>query len=308
MSSTSFTVPSFAKINWMLRVLGRRADGYHDIHTIFQTITLHDSLTFAPVPHEKIQLECRAPDIPTNESNLVHRAARVLQQRYDVKRGASIVLEKRVPAMAGLGGGSSNAATALVGLARLWNLSPPRAELTEMGASLGADVPFFFVGGTALGTGLGIQVAPLPDAPEMSLLVVMPNKGVSTAEAYRMLDERALTKGLTGTILFNSRADDILTDSLPDASHNDFEAVIFQLEPEIGRVKNALIEAGASQALMSGSGASVFGVFESETKQEHAALKLQGESEWRVFKCGTLSRAKYFEALGSCGIVLRASS
>ncbi len=305
MSNTAFTLFSFAKINWTLHVLGRRADNYHDLRTIFQTITLHDTLSFAPAAADQLHLRCNAPDVPTDERNLVLRAARALQQEYNIKKGAIVSLDKSIPAMGGLGGGSSNAAIALLGFARLWQLSLPRTELIRLGASLGADVPFFFVGGTALGTGLGTEVSPLPDVKTQHLLIVKPRAGVSTAKAYKALDERALTKGKSDTILFSSRANDSFADSLLEALHNDFEPVVFHLEPEIRRVRDSLMKAGARKALLSGSGASVYGVFDNERAQQRALSKLKSEIDWQVFKCTTLGREEYYGALGTCGALLR---
>jgi 4-diphosphocytidyl-2-C-methyl-D-erythritol kinase len=306
MPPAAFTLPSFAKINLTLHVLNRRTDNYHNLRTVFQTITLQDKLRFALTDDEQVHLRCDAPGIPVNEKNLVYSAARLMQEHYGVKKGAFIALDKSIPAMGGLGGGSSNAAITLLGLAQLWKVSATRAELMELGAGLGADVPFFFVGGRALGTGLGTEVAALHDATSAYLVVVTPDAAVSTAEAYKAFDERALTKAKSDTILFSSRADDSFTDSLPEALHNDFEPVIFRLEPKIERARDALLEAGASRALLAGSGASVFGIFESVAKQQRAALKLAENQAWRVFKCATLGREEYLTALGSCAALLRA--
>jgi len=308
MFSAEFTLPSFAKINWTLHVLNRRADGYHDLRTIFQTITLHDKLSFAHAADDQIQLECNSPFVPIDERNLVMRAARTLQQNYGVKRGALVSLDKRIPAMGGLGGGSSNAAVALLGFARLWNLSLTLDELMRIGAEIGADVPFFFVGGTALGTGLGTEVSSLQDVENKHLLIVKPQSVVSTAAAYKALDERSLTKRKRDTILFDSRANDFFTDSLPEALYNDFEPVVFRLEPEIERLRDSLIKAGARNALLSGSGACVFGVFEDEAAQQRAASQLESEADWQVFKCATLAREEYYAALGTCGAPLRSTS
>ncbi len=305
MFSNRFTLPSFAKINWTLRVLHRRADGYHDLRTTFQTITLHDTLSFAPAAGNQLQLECNSPDVPTDEGNLVMRAARALQQNYRVEKGAIVSLHKRIPAMGGLGGGSSNAAVALLGFAQLWNLSLSPDEFMRIGARLGADVPFFFVGGTALGTGLGTKVAALQDVEPRHLLIVKPRVGVSTAAAYKALDERSLTKGKSDTILFDSRENDTSTYSLPEVLYNDFEPVVFRLEPEIGRARDLIIKAGARKALLSGSGACVFGVFEDEAAQQQAALQLENETDWKIFKCETLAREEYYTALGTCSAVLR---
>ncbi|MBA2736003.1 MAG: 4-(cytidine 5'-diphospho)-2-C-methyl-D-erythritol kinase, partial [Pyrinomonadaceae bacterium] len=152
-SENSFTLPSFAKINWYLRVLGKRDDDFHELCTLFQTVSLHDDLTFAE--SDEISLTCDNQAMPIDETNLVVKTAKILREKYAVKSGAAIYLEKRIPAPGGLGGGSSNAAVTLIGLAKLWNIKISSAELLEIGGKIGADVPFFFCGGTALGTGRG---------------------------------------------------------------------------------------------------------------------------------------------------------
>lgn len=281
-------------------MLGRRTDGFHELRTIFQTITLHDELTFTERSDERLQLTCDAPEIPVDERNLIHRAAVALKEQYGIQqRGASIHLAKRIPTEGGLGGGSSNAAVALLGLSSLWNLNASKAELCSIGASLGADVPFFFTGGTALGTGLGTDIYALPDVASEHLLIVTPDAKVATAEAYRALNAPALTKADSDTILAISRAGEHFAASFPDALHNDFEQVIFRLKPEIERAKDALLLSGARQALMSGSGSSIFGIFENRETRERAALGLKAETNWRVFSCSTLSRAQYAQALGA---------
>jgi 4-diphosphocytidyl-2-C-methyl-D-erythritol kinase len=296
----SFTLPSFAKINLSLRVLGRRPDGYHEIRTVFQTITLHDRLTFTSLDTPRIELECDAADVPTDDTNLVARAAKLLGARFGVERGACVRLEKTLPAGGGLGGGSSNAAVALLGLARLWEIETTRDELSALGATLGADVPFFLTGGTALGTGRGTEIAPLEDAPGASLLVVTPRVKISTAEAYRALRAPALTKEFPPVNLLVSRTKSDFSDSFPWALANDFEPVIFRHHPEIARAHAALVEAGARGALLSGSGSSVFGVFESAEQAARARASLRMEEGWQTFACETLSRAGYREAFGEC--------
>ena len=299
MSVESFTLPSFAKINWRLRVLARRADGFHEIRTIFQTITLHDQLTFTARYDERLQLTCDSPEIPVDESNLISRAARALQDRFGVRRGASIQLGKNIPVEAGLGGGSSNAAIALIGLAQLWRIETNKEELIKIGARLGADVPFFFTGGTALGIGLGTDVRPIDEVTAEHLLIVKPEAKVSTAEAYKLMNARALTKEDDDTILSISRADGKFEDSYPYALHNDFEPVIFKMQPEIERARNALREAGARFALLAGSGSSLFGVFDNREEQERALESLSRQSAWRIIRCATLSRSEYKKALGA---------
>ena len=297
---TVLALPSFAKINLTLRVLGRRADGYHEIRTVFQTITLSDRLTLRALDDSRLELECDAPGVPTDDSNLVVRAAKLLRERFNVARGASIKLEKSIPAGGGLGGGSSNAAVALAALARLWGIETTRDELSALGSSLGADVPFFFTGGTALGTGRGTEIAPLADAPTASLLVVAPRVKVSSAEGYKSLNAPALTKEIAPANLLVSRGEAYFSDSLPASLANDFEPVVCRLHPEIRRAREALVEAGARGALLSGSGSSVFGVFESSEEVERAGARLRVEAGWRVYACATLARDDYRAAFADC--------
>jgi 4-diphosphocytidyl-2-C-methyl-D-erythritol kinase len=299
-------LPAFAKINLGLRVLGRRPDGYHEIRTLFQTITLQDDLTFEATADGRLELICTDPSIPTDESNLVLRAASLLRERYGVTGGARVRLEKRVPAGGGLGGGSSDAAATLLALSHLWNLKTDARELSDLGARLGADVPFFLAGGTALGTGTGTDITPLGDAPKMHLLVVTPDVRVSTAEAYGALGAHALTKDDALVNLSVSRAAADFPDSLCDVWSNDFEPVVARLRPEIGRARDALTGAGAMRASLSGSGSSVYGVFESGREAGRAGEALGGaEASWRVSACATLTRAEYVAALGAPAAILR---
>ncbi|HEV7890238.1 MAG TPA: 4-(cytidine 5'-diphospho)-2-C-methyl-D-erythritol kinase [Pyrinomonadaceae bacterium] len=306
MSKEIIKLPAFAKINLGLKVLGRRADGYHEIRTVFQTISLHDRLTFESSQDGRLGLACTDSSIPTDESNLVLRAADALRERYGVSRGARVTLEKRVPAGGGLGGGSSDAAATLVALSHLWNLKTDVSGLSELGSRLGADVPFFLTGGTALGTGTGTEIEPLGDVPETHLVVVTPAVRVSTAEAYKALGAPALTKEDALVNLSVSRTEADFPDSLCDVMSNDFEAVVVRLHPEIGRARDALLGAGAVRASLSGSGSSVYGVFESELEAGRASEALGGaEGGWRVSACATLTRAEYVAALGACGAILR---
>ena len=303
MTSNSFSLPSFAKINLSLRVLGKRADGYHEIRTVLQTVSLHDDLHFESNPSDELIFSCEDPRIPTGATNLVIKAAQTLRDCYGVKSGASIRLEKRIPVEGGLGGGSSNAAVSLLGLARLWKLSAKPADLVRLAAELGADVPFFLEGGRALATGIGTSVKPLPDVATQQLLIVTPVASVSTAIAYKALSAPALTTSDSNPILAISHTEADFADSkqwpLCDHLENDFERVIFDMEPEIGRLKNALMQAGARCALLAGSGSSVFAVFENEDVLSYAANALREESGWRIFSCVTLSRDEYLRALSS---------
>ena len=302
MSTNTFTVPSFAKINWNLRVLGKRADGYHEIRTLLQTVSLHDNLSFTLREEPDILLSCTDPFVPTDANNLISRAARALRDKFGIKSGAKIALEKYIPVQGGLGGGSSNAAVTLLALAHLWKLPAGITELSEIAASLGADVPFFFYGGCALGTGVGTTLSPLPDHPAVPLLIVTPRAKVSTSEAYGALRLSALTSPASDSILAGSRGTGNSMDSdqwgVPGELANDFEQVIFDIEPEIARVKAALLQTGARAALLAGSGSSVFGIFNNREAQRRAVQEIRVENGWRVFSCDTISREEYFGALG----------
>lgn len=301
MNPTHLTIPSFAKINWRLQILGKRPDGYHELSTILQTILLHDVLHFERTGDGTVTLECNTKDIPTDDRNLVVRAAYALKDRYGVKAGARIQLEKRIPVKAGLGGGSSNAAISLLALACLWEIGTDLPALKEIAAGLGADVPFFLLGGTALGEGTGTTISARPDVASQHLVLLTPNAGVSTADAYAALNSPALTTLGADPILSNSPPGrdfsdlELLVDS--DDLENDFESVIFDMEPEIRRAKEALLDAGAREALLAGSGSTVFGVFPDQQAQQIAIDKIQLEAGWQVFPCVTLSRNEYFRAL-----------
>lgn len=304
MSAEKINVPAFAKINLGLRVHGRRPDGYHEISTVFQTVSLRDTLSFQSTPDGKLELVCSDPSIPADDTNLVLRAAAALRERFGVGEGVRVELGKVIPAGGGLGGGSADAAVTLAALATLWGLETDAIELAEIGARLGADVPFFLTGGTALGTGTGTEIRPLEDAPKMHLVIVAPGVHVSTAEAYGALGAPALTKVEPLVNLSVSRTEADFPDSLCDVTSNDFEAVVVRLHPEIGRAREALGGAGAHRVMLSGSGSSVFGVFENKGEAERAREALKAESSWKVFACETLTRAEYLAALGRVAAVL----
>ena len=309
MNQPSLSVPSFAKINWRLQILGRRPDGYHEVRTWLQTISLHDDLQFEITNDGGISLSCDASDIPTDDQNLIVRAAAALKLRYKVEKGARIRLKKRIPTRAGLGGASSNAAISLLALAHLWSVKAPAAVLLEIGATLGADVPFFLLGGSALATGTGATVSAIPENTYddvRHLIVITPNASISTAKAYGALSSAALTTLSNEPILSSSR-DEAKTEhsqlwSAKDSLKNDFESVIFDIEPEIRRTKATLLQAGALGALLAGSGSSVFGIFADRKDQERARNEIKLEAGWRVFPCVTVSRNEYLRALGSWDI------
>lgn len=302
--TTFLHLRSFAKINWLLRILGKRPDGYHEVFTVLQTISLCDDLTFDLRDDGEITLSCDNSEIPTNGINLIVKAGLALKERLKCRFGAEVKLTKRIPAKGGLGGASSNAAAALLALNTLWRSELSIDDLIPIAASLGADVPFFLIGGHALGTGTGTHVSALPDAPKRHLIVVTPNAAVSTATAYASLNAASLTTPESASILSSSLAEEISADSRQWPLKNDFEGVIFEIEPEIERVKAALLEAGARGALLAGSGSSVFGVFDDEIARNRAIDNLTTEAGWRVFSSETLSRDEYFRAISSSGFPL----
>jgi 4-diphosphocytidyl-2-C-methyl-D-erythritol kinase len=304
LTTTSLRLSSFAKINWLLQILGKRADGYHEILTVLQTISLSDELTFHLRESSEVTLHCDDEAIPTDDSNLVVKAALALRERLPATPGVEITLRKTIPAKGGLGGASSNAAVTLLALNILWRASVKRDELIQIASRLGADVPFFLAGGRCLATGTGTDVSELSDTPKQHLIVVTPNAAVSTANAYALLNAASLTSFESASMLSRSSAELVSTDRGLWPVRNDFEAVIFEIEPEIGRVKVALLEAGARGALLAGSGSSVFGVFENETARDCAVDNLRCEAGWKVFSCETLGRAEYFSGLNSSGFPL----
>jgi len=303
MSGPTLILPAFAKINFSLRILGRRPDGYHEILTVLQTISLHDTLKITAIDGSHLILSCDDLSVPAGAENIVIRAARALQQQCAPPKGAYIRLEKRIPSAAGLGGGSSDAAVTLLGLAHLWGTGIKENELLGIAGSLGADVPFFLHGGTALATGVGKDVAELPDAKEKFLLVVKPNASISTSDAYSALKARSLTSAEAKTILSSSQRGEFFDNFDSDALQNDFEEVVIGLEPEIGRAKAALLKTGARDALLAGSGSAVFGVFDSGDALERAIQAIELESGWRVFPCKTVGRSLNKSAMGSAGAV-----
>jgi len=291
MSGNYFTLPSFAKVNLLLRVLGKRNDGFHEICTIFQTVSLHDSLIFSE--HKKLILTCDDKKIPTDARNLIVKAAEILRGKFGIKKGAKIHLEKNIPAPGGLGGGSSNAATALVGLVQLWNIKVKMEDLCELGEKLGCDVPFFFFGGTAVGIGSGTEIFPITDFTAKYMIIVKPNVDISTKKAFAELKAPDLTNKTSKSILQICRDEANSLYLRQSKLKNDFEKTIFELEPETARAKEKLLACGAEHALMSGSGGCVFGIFDNDLKQLRAFNSLQTERSWRVFSVETISRLDY---------------
>ena len=262
-----------AKINWGLNIVGRRPDGYHLLDMLMQSIALCDDLTIEPA--EELSLTVNGTVPLDAEQNLVMRAARKLQAEYGVRCGARMALTKRIPARAGLGGGSADGAAALLALAELWGIEEGE-DLLRLGLALGADVPFCMMGGLARVSGIGEIVEPVQGAPELPLVLVTPGGGLSTAEVFRLWDngswpETPLDTAALGEALY--RRDLKAVDAL---SANALTAPALALMPEIGEAMARLRALGAGAVFMSGSGSTVVGAFDDETKARGAAESLPG--------------------------------
>lgn len=289
----SVRLPAFAKINLCLHIVGKRADGYHELRTIFQTISLHDTLELRLMRKPGILLETNDPALPTGRKNLVWRAVEATRRELRFRGGIHAKLTKRIPAGRGLGGGSSDAAAALEGMMCLAGRSLPDERLAEIAASLGADVPFFLRGGRALGVGRGDEIYPLPDLPRRTILVVSPRDvTVATADAYRWVRRRLkLTKPAAASKLSGFCALCWSPQGMP--LENDFEPVVFRRHPRLTAIKRALLQGGAAEVALAGSGSAVFGVFLNPAQARRAAQRFPKD---QTFVCSTVSRGEYRRA------------
>ena len=290
-----FESPSFAKINWTLEILGRRADGYHELRTILQIVDVCDQLQFA-VTEKEIILTCDNPAVPCDETNLIHRAAILLKELTNCDKGVKIDLQKRIPMGAGLGGGSSNAAITLLALIRLWELDVAPRDLFQLGSQLGADVPFFFFGGTGIGIGRGDEVYPMADIVAEHLLLVNPGVNVPTREIYGNLSSELTSLPTVNKMPFSLEAAYARMRGAQWNLCNDLERPALALYPLISQVKQQLKDLDAAAVLMSGSGSTVFAVFESEAARAQAIDELS-ETDWWCAATRTLNRNEYQAAL-----------
>jgi 4-diphosphocytidyl-2-C-methyl-D-erythritol kinase len=280
---------AFAKINRSLEILGVRPDGFHELRTVFQSIALHDTLTIR-ASRGSFQLTCDDPDCPPDRSNLIWRAAERVWKaagRRGSPRDLSIHLAKRIPLQAGLGGGSSDAAAALRALGRLWRVDPDRVR--AIGLSLGADIPYFFEGGTVLGLERGDLLYPLVDAPRQWVVLAVPSFGVSTKDAFAWWDHDVARPFPASARSDPGRASARLAEA-PEARRrqgrgrgrktsalqpiNDLQPVVAKRYPEVGRLVRALERAGALHAAMTGAGSAVFGLFSTRAMADRAAAQV----------------------------------
>ena len=299
-------IPAFAKVNLHLEVLGKRSDGYHELRTVFQTISLHDTLRFRASRKPGIQLTVVGNaqlSAEAVEKNLVYRALDALRCELKVRAGVDIQLTKKIPAGRGLGGGSSDAAAALFGYLQFTRKRLDFKRLLAIAGTLGADVPFFLLGGRAVGIGKGDEIYPLPDVPKLALVVVSPeNIHVPTPDAYRWLhapDLASLTKVAAARKLSEFCA--LCWSAQGAALRNDFEAAVFRHHPRLAQMRRALLQGGASEALLAGSGSAVFGVFPSPAKARRAVVGFPTD---QTFVCETLSRTRYARMMKIAPVVV----
>jgi len=299
----SLVLESSAKVNLRLEILRKREDGYHELRTIFQKISLHDTLRFSVKERRGISVTTDHPGLPVGKTNLVHRAAQSILKRSAYKGGVTIEIEKRIPLGAGLGGGSSNAATTLKGLNQLLETNLSRKDLMGLGLEIGADVPFFFLRGAASGSGIGEQLKKIK-VPDLWFVLIYPNFEVSTRWAYQNFDEglsvstkvqhaSGKVKGLTNQ-QFRINLDKFLKTpkGVSQILFNHLEAVVSKEYPQIDAMKEMLLSAGATGALMTGSGPTVFGLFREEagaTKAYEKIERLASKRGWAVFKAHSIT-------------------
>lgn len=265
---------AFAKINLGLDVVRKREDGYHEVRMIMQTIQMYDLLKLEKSGQPGIQLTTNLPYVPCDERNLVYKAAKLLMDEFDIHQGLTMDLKKFIPVAAGMAGGSSDAAAAMVGVNRLFRLKLSMKDLMDRGVAIGADVPYCIMRGTALAEGIGEILTPLPPVPYCYILVGKPGINVSTKVAYENLN--------LGTIEEHPRIDDMVQAiragdlyGMTELMENVFEPGIIERFPVIQKIKNHMMEHGAVNAMMSGSGPTVFGVFDDRKKLERAAAALR---------------------------------
>jgi 4-diphosphocytidyl-2-C-methyl-D-erythritol kinase len=268
-------VRAYAKINLTLDVKGRRADGYHELATVMQTVDLHDTLCLTSADDGRVWVECTRPEL-NNEENLAAQAARLLRERCSISRGVLIELRKRIPVAAGLGGGSSDAAAVLLALQQWWSLPLSLSELQALAATLGSDVPFFLTGGLAFCEGRGERVTPLAALWPSSmrwLLLLKPAIGIATARVFQALPASDYSDGSASRELVEALQEGRLPQ--PEDFHNSLERGVLERYPEVARAKADLLQAGASLARLSGSGPTLYAPFPNLSSATLAQEQLQ---------------------------------
>ncbi len=267
---------AYAKVNIGLDVLRRRPDGYHELKMIMQTVDIFDDLTFEREREPGIRLRIEGADLPADENNLVYRAAALMMEERQIKEGVAITVTKRIPIAAGMAGGSADAAAAMRGLNALFEMGYATEALRELGVRLGADIPYCITGGTMLSEGIGEVLTPLPAPPECYLVVAKPDMDVSTAFVYQNLraDSLLFHPDIDGMVKALAAGD---LGGITDRMGNVLETVTVPAYPVIDRIKTRMRELGAENALMSGSGPTVFGIYKDQETAKKAAAIIREE-------------------------------
>jgi 4-diphosphocytidyl-2-C-methyl-D-erythritol kinase len=280
-----------AKINFSIDVVGKRENGYHDVKMVMQSLELHDVLQIEKIA-SGIELECSASYVPKDQTNIAYNAAALFIERYDIKEGIRIVIEKNIPVSAGLAGGSTDAAAVLRGMNIIFGVNADLEELCELGLKCGADVPYCIKGGTSLAEGLGEVLTPIAPLKKTHIVLIKPDFGVSTKWVYESLIlEKIVVRPNTELIINSIKSGDV--ESLGRNMINVLENITCEKYPVISEIKKELMINGAVGSIMSGSGSAVFGVFENYEKAKNAAKNLQKEDR-EVFLTETFSETQKF--------------
>lgn len=282
---------ALGKINLGLDVLGRRPNGYHDVRMVMQTVYLYDQILLEKTDKEGISLETNLFYLPVNENNLAYRAAKMLIDEFAIKEGVHISLEKHIPVAAGMAGGSSNAAAVLYGMNRLFQLGLTDQELMDRSVQLGADVPYCIMRGTVLAEGIGEKLTPLPAMPKCHVLLAKPPISVSTQKVYEKLDAQKVTKhpDIDGILLGLQTGD---LKKITSSMGNVLENVTITEYPQIERIKDVMKEEGALNAMMSGSGPTVFGIYDDKMLARRAAARIREEQLAKQVHVTTMHNAR----------------
>jgi 4-diphosphocytidyl-2-C-methyl-D-erythritol kinase len=281
---------AYAKINLTLDVLGDRPDGYHDIETVLHTVELHDTIILRE-DGEGISLRCASPDVPVETQNIVHRAATLLRETFQIPRGVEIELSKQIPVASGLGGGSSDAAVTLLGLAQMWKLRLDEGQLIELGSKIGSDVPFFLIGGAALALGRGERVRMLPPLPTTWVVIARPTVPITSEWAYKALDHGAVrrhpdTQGVVRAL----EAED--PRGVGRMLCNVFEDVVIAHHPVVGTIRDRMTAMGPLGVSLSGTGPAVFAMAANESAAKELAAALGSTADVEVIVTRTFAEER----------------
>lgn len=284
---------SRAKINLSIDVLGKRNDGYHIVEMIMQTIDLYDYIEISERDDNKINIKSNNVNIPLNEDNIVYKASNLIKGKFNINKGLDIYIQKNIPVAAGMAGGSSNAAAILVGLNEMWNLNISEQDLMDIGLKLGADVPFCINGGASLAQGIGEKLTKINCLNGTYILVCKPDIFVSTAEVYKNLDMNKVPKRPNNKFLINCLENQEIK-VLAENMVNVLESVTSNNYEDINKIKNIMIEYGALGSMMSGSGPTVFGLFDEYEKAIKASEYLKKQYN-QTYLVGSSERGVEFE-------------